>query len=116
MAPFDLAVIGQGLAFAEALPQLRAALEGRGVAVVRAQPGAGKTTLAPPAVADLLAGRQGPRRVVVTGPRRVVVQAAARRLASLTGTSVGDLVGCGVDVGAGGGVYSSRPSGASPST
>ncbi|AXH97191.1 ATP-dependent helicase HrpB [Ornithinimicrobium avium] len=93
MAPFDLAVIGRGLPFAEALPQLRQALEARGVAVVRAQPGAGKTTLAPPAAADLLAGRRGPRRVVVTGPRRVVVRAAARRLASLTGTSVGDLVG-----------------------
>ncbi|RIK14519.1 MAG: ATP-dependent helicase HrpB, partial [Acidobacteria bacterium] len=92
-ARFDLGTVGRGLPFAEALPQLRAALEGRGVAVVRARPGAGKTTLVPPAVADLLAGRGGPRRVVVTGPRRVVVQAAARRLAALTGTRVGGLVG-----------------------
>lgn len=91
--PFDLGAVGRGLPFAEALPQLRAALEARGVAVVRARPGAGKTTLVPPAVADLLAGRDGPRRVVVTGPRRVVVQAAARRLAALTGTRVGGLVG-----------------------
>ncbi len=96
MAPFDLAVIGRGLPFADALPRLRAALEGRGAAVVRARPGAGKTTLVPPAVAELLGEREGARRVVVTGPRRVVVQAAARRLAALTGTSVGGLVGSSV--------------------
>ncbi len=62
--------------------------------VVQARPGAGKTTLVPPAVAGSLAARgPGPRRVVVTGPRRVLVQAAARRLAALTGTEVGGLVG-----------------------
>lgn len=90
----DLARIGRGLPFAEALADLRGVLVDRGVAVVRAHPGAGKTTLAPPAVARLLAERDGgPRRVVVTGPRRVLVQAAARRLAALTGTSVGGVVG-----------------------
>lgn len=91
---FDLARIGRGLPFAEVLEDVRVALEARGAVVVQARPGAGKTTLAPPAVAALLAGRgTGPGRVVVTGPRRVLVQAAARRLASLTGTSVGGLVG-----------------------
>ncbi|MFK5647583.1 ATP-dependent helicase HrpB [Ornithinimicrobium sp. LYQ121] len=93
-AGFDLEVVGRGLPFADALPDLRRALAARGVAVVRAEPGAGKTTLVPPLVATVLADRgAGPGRVVVTGPRRVTVRAAARRLASLTGTAEGGLVG-----------------------
>lgn len=88
MTGFDLDRIGEGLPFADALPDLRAAVATRGLAVVQAPPGSGKTTLAPPLVADLVAGR-----VVVTGPRRVAVRAAAHRLAQLTGGRVGDLVG-----------------------
>ncbi|WP_368735044.1 DEAD/DEAH box helicase, partial [Raoultella terrigena] len=88
MPPFDSAVLGEGLPFAEALDDLRAAVTDRGVAVVQAPPGSGKTTLAPPLVADCVPGR-----VVVTGPRRVAVRAAAHRLAHLTGTGVGELVG-----------------------
>ena len=84
----DLTVIGAGLPFAEALPRLREAVTGRGVAVVQAPPGSGKTTLAPSLVAECVAGR-----VVVTGPRRVTVRSAARRLAHLTGTRVGEVVG-----------------------
>ena len=84
----DLTAIGEGLPFAEALPQLRAAVTDRGVAVVQAPPGSGKTTLAPPLVAACVSGR-----VVVTGPRRVTVRSAARRLAHLTGTTLGDLIG-----------------------
>ncbi|MDN5717587.1 MAG: DEAD/DEAH box helicase, partial [Janibacter sp.] len=85
---FDLTAIGEGLPFAEALPQLREAIAARGVAVVQAPPGSGKTTLAPPLVASHVDGR-----VVVTGPRRVTVRAAARRLAQLTGTPLGELAG-----------------------
>ena len=88
MPSFDLAAIGEGLPFAEALDDLRAAVTGRGVAVVQAPPGSGKTTLAPPLVATCVPGR-----VVVTGPRRVAVRAAAHRLAHLTATAVGELVG-----------------------
>lgn len=88
MTDLDLRAIGEGLPFAETLDDLRAAVTTRGVAVVQAPPGSGKTTLAPPLVADCVDGR-----VVVTGPRRVTVRAAARRLAHLTGTQVGDLVG-----------------------
>ncbi|WP_068252854.1 ATP-dependent helicase HrpB [Janibacter corallicola] len=88
MSDVDPARIGAGLPFAEALADLRAAVEGRGVAVVQAPPGSGKTTLAPPLLADVVEGR-----VVVTGPRRVAVRSAARRLARLTGTDLGDLAG-----------------------
>ncbi|MGO1165181.1 MAG: ATP-dependent helicase HrpB [Janibacter sp.] len=88
MPPLDLTAIGAGLPFADALSDLRAALTDRGVAVVQAPPGSGKTTLAPPLVATEVSGR-----VVVTGPRRVTVRSAAHRLAHLTGTRIGDLVG-----------------------
>lgn len=79
--PPDLPVAG-GLA------ALVAALGQRGVAVVQAPPGTGKTTLVPPAVAVM-----GPGRVVVTQPRRIAARAAARRLASLLGEPVGETVG-----------------------
>lgn len=85
---FDLARIGAGLPFAEALEPLADAVGAGGVAVVQAPPGTGKTTLLPPALSDVVEGR-----VVVTGPRRIVVRAAARRLAKLDGSQVGDRVG-----------------------
>ncbi|MDO9495713.1 MAG: hypothetical protein Q7J48_08440, partial [Nocardioides sp.] len=58
-APPDLPV-------AAGLPGLFTALRARGVAVVQAPPGTGKTSLVPPAVAALTEGR-----VVVTQPRRI---------------------------------------------
>lgn len=79
---------GCNLPFAAAADALRAAVLGRGVAVVEAPPGTGKTTLAPAVVAGCVEGK-----VVVTQPRRVAARAAARRLASLTGTEVGELAG-----------------------
>jgi ATP-dependent helicase HrpB len=70
------------------LPALVEALRTRGVAVVQAPPGTGKTTLVPPAVAEVVAGR-----VVVTQPSRIAARAAARRLAHLLGEPVGETVG-----------------------
>ncbi len=84
----DLDAIGEGLPFAEVLGELRSAVASRGVAVVQAPPGSGKTTLAPPLLAECVDGR-----VVVTGPRRVTVRSAAHRIAHLTGTQVGEIVG-----------------------
>ena len=80
-APPDLPVIA-GLA------PLVEALRTRGVAVVQAPPGTGKTTLVPPAVAGVVAGR-----VVVTQPSRIAARAAARRLAHLLGEPIGETVG-----------------------
>ncbi|WP_313406425.1 ATP-dependent helicase HrpB [Aeromicrobium sp.] len=80
-APPDLPVTA-GLA------ALDEALRTRGVAVVHAPPGTGKTTLVPPAVANLVPGR-----VVVTQPSRIAARAAARRLAHLLGEQVGETVG-----------------------
>ncbi|WP_298460639.1 ATP-dependent helicase HrpB [uncultured Cellulomonas sp.] len=71
-----------------ALPRLVGAVAERGTAVLLAPPGAGKTTLVPPALAAEIDGR-----VVVTQPRRLAVRAAARRLAALLGEPVGATVG-----------------------
>ena len=94
---FDLGAIGAGLAFAESLGALAAALHAGGAgasAVVQAPPGTGKTTLVPPLLANIAAGGRGRRpRIVVTQPRRVAARAAARRLAALDGTRLGDRVG-----------------------
>ncbi|CAN5437035.1 ATP-dependent helicase HrpB [soil metagenome] len=80
-APPDLPVLA-------GLPALAAAVGSRGLAVVQAPPGTGKTTMVPPALSTLVEGR-----VVVTQPRRIAVRAAARRLAQLLGEPVGASVG-----------------------
>ncbi|WP_327356862.1 ATP-dependent RNA helicase [Streptomyces sp. NBC_01304] len=75
-----------------AVPALRSALDERGVAVLCAPPGTGKTTLVPLVLAGLVGG--GPaRRVVVAEPRRIAARAAARRMAWLLGEQVGESVG-----------------------
>ncbi|WP_299536305.1 ATP-dependent helicase HrpB [uncultured Streptomyces sp.] len=75
-----------------AVPALRRALDGRGVAVLCAPPGTGKTTLVPLELAGLTGG--GPvRRVLVAEPRRIAARAAARRMAWLLGEQPGGSVG-----------------------
>ena len=105
-APFDLAAVGAGLAFAASLGELAGALQAGGpggTAVVQAPPGTGKTTLVPPLLANLASaavagdagsaqGGKGPR-IVVTQPRRVAARSAARRLAALDGSRLGDRIG-----------------------
>ncbi|MBD8059527.1 ATP-dependent helicase HrpB [Cellulomonas sp. JH27-2] len=70
------------------LGEIADAVRSRGVVVVQAPPGTGKTTLVPPAVAACVTGR-----VIVTQPRRIAARAAARRLAHLLGQPVGQTVG-----------------------
>ncbi|MFG3527795.1 ATP-dependent helicase HrpB [Streptomyces sp. NPDC047917] len=75
-----------------AVPDLERALDERGVAVLCAPPGTGKTTLVPLVLAGLTGG--GPvRRVVVAEPRRIAARAAARRMAWLIGERAGGRVG-----------------------
>ncbi len=62
------------------LPDVIAALRRGPAVVVRAPPGAGKTTRVPPALLD--AGIAGSGRILVLEPRRVAARAAARRMAS----------------------------------
>lgn len=73
------------------LPEVLAALTARGLAVLQAPPGAGKTTRVPPALlcAPWLAGR----KIVLLEPRRIAARAAARRMAEERGEPVGETIG-----------------------
>lgn len=73
------------------LADLRAALVARGLAVLEAPPGAGKTTLVP--LALLNEPWLGDGRIVMLEPRRLAARAAASRMAALLGEDVGDTVG-----------------------
>ena len=72
------------------LPQIAAALEARGIAVLSAPPGAGKTTLVP---LSLLEEAWCTGRIILLEPRRLAARAAAGRMAALLGEDVGKAVG-----------------------
>lgn len=72
------------------LPQLAEALASRGVAVLQAPPGAGKTTLVP---LDLLARGIVQGRILMLEPRRLAARASAERMAETLGEPVGRTVG-----------------------
>lgn len=73
------------------LEPLKAALATGNVAVLAAPPGAGKTTVVPPALLDE-AWLEG-RRILVLEPRRLAARAAAERMAATLGEAIGDTVG-----------------------
>ncbi|MDE2200481.1 MAG: ATP-dependent helicase HrpB [Rhodospirillales bacterium] len=73
------------------LPALRAALAAGRNAVLIAPPGAGKTTLVPPALLD--ESWLGGQRIVMLEPRRLATRAAAARMAALRGEQVGQVIG-----------------------
>lgn len=72
------------------LPDLLAALQGQGAAVLIAPPGAGKTTAVAPALLD-----QGwcTGQVILLSPRRVAARAAAERMAETLGEQAGETIG-----------------------
>ena len=78
------------LPITDILPDLRAAMAARGIAVLQAPPGAGKTTLVP---LDLLASGLITGRIVMLEPRRLAARAAAERMAETLGEAVGQTVG-----------------------
>jgi ATP-dependent helicase HrpB len=75
----------------DAIGGLRVALADRGVAVLVAPPGAGKTTLVPLRLVD--EDWLGGQRIVMLEPRRLAARAAAHRLADLLGEPIGRRVG-----------------------
>lgn len=75
----------------EVLPQVLAALDRTGAAVLVAAPGAGKTTRLP--LALLEAPWRGGGRILVLEPRRVAARAAAQQMSFLLGEQVGATVG-----------------------
>ncbi|WP_135449223.1 ATP-dependent helicase HrpB [Tabrizicola caldifontis] len=72
------------------LPDLANALATRGMAVLQAPPGAGKTTVVP---LDLLARGLVTGRMIMLEPRRLAARAAAERMAETLGERVGQTVG-----------------------
>lgn len=80
----------------EVLPRIVDALRSDGAVVLKAPPGAGKTTRVPPAM--LKAGfaelsNKRPGQIVLLQPRRVAARAAAARIAEEQGSEVGDEIG-----------------------
>ncbi len=83
--------IGNELPVSEAIPALENALVTKGMAVLVAPPGAGKTTLVP--LRLLAAPWRGDGTIILLEPRRLAARAAARRMAFLMGEEVGQTVG-----------------------
>ena len=77
----------------EKLPEIVAAFRQKGVLFLSAEPGAGKSTLVPPAFLleepDWLAGK----KIIMLEPRRIAARATAGRMAQLLGCPVGGKVG-----------------------
>ncbi|HEX3972462.1 MAG TPA: ATP-dependent helicase HrpB [Stellaceae bacterium] len=89
--PRDLQEFTACLPIGAVLPELRAALDKAGAAVLEAPPGAGKTTLVPLALLDApwLKGQ----KILMLEPRRLATRAAARRMAAMLGEELGATVG-----------------------
>ncbi|MDA8745199.1 ATP-dependent helicase HrpB [Rubripirellula amarantea] len=81
----------KSLPVTDVLPQIIAGLREDKAIVLKAPPGAGKTTAVPPAIID--AGVAGQGKVLLIQPRRLAARAAASRLATMMSTSLGDRVG-----------------------
>lgn len=75
----------------EVLPELLEAVRDRGVCVLKAPAGAGKTTRVPPALLDHGFVPRG--QLLLLEPRRMAARSAARRIAQERGVSVGHEVG-----------------------
>ena len=80
-----------GLPIEAALPELVAAVERDGMAVLQAPPGAGKTTGVPVALWEAGVAEAG--RILMLEPRRLAARSAAERVAWLLSTEVGRGVG-----------------------
>jgi len=75
----------------QVIPDIRQALLAGSRLVLQAPPGAGKTTLVPPALLDQ--PWLGERKIIMLEPRRLAARNAAARIAYLLGEQVGDTVG-----------------------
>src|SRR5947208_5033976 len=75
----------------DVLSDVVGALKSSPAVVLRAPPGAGKTTRVPPAILD--AGLAGNGKIVVLQPRRVAARTSAARIASERGSKLGEEIG-----------------------
>ena len=90
-APLPTAIEASGLPILPLLPRIEGALASSGALVLQADPGAGKTTIVPPALlgAPFLAGSG----MLVLEPRRIAAVAAAARISDLLGERLGETAG-----------------------
>src|SRR4051812_45613177 len=75
----------------DVLSEVEGALKTSSAVVLKAPPGAGKTTRVPPAMLD--DGLAASGKILVLQPRRVAARASAARIASERGTRLGDEIG-----------------------
>lgn len=75
----------------EAIPELRSLLQAEQRGILVAEPGAGKSTLAPLRLLD--SPWLADQRILVLEPRRVAARSVAGRMAELLDVKVGDVVG-----------------------
>ena len=75
----------------DVLPELLAALAKSQAAVLTAEPGSGKTTIAPLALLDQ--SWLEDRKIIILEPRRLAARAAAARMSELVGDRVGGTIG-----------------------
>jgi ATP-dependent helicase HrpB len=73
------------------LPELLSALAKSSAAVLTAEPGSGKTTIAPLVLLDQ--PWLGGRKIIILEPRRLAARAAAARMSELVGDRVGGTIG-----------------------
>ena len=73
--------LNTGLPVEKVLPELEQQLNAHPSAVLCAAPGAGKSTLAPPALMD--SEFLGGRKILMLEPRRIAALGVARRIAAL---------------------------------
>ncbi len=73
------------------MPQLLDAVAAEHTVLLEAPPGAGKTTVVPPALLD--APWLGTQKILMLEPRRLAAKAAAQRMAQLRGEKVGETIG-----------------------
>jgi ATP-dependent helicase HrpB len=86
----------EDLPIAVHLPEIARRLLADGALVLAAEPGAGKTSLVPPVIAQALAAARrgsGAVKVLVMEPRRVAAVSAAARIAEVWGKRLGEDVG-----------------------
>ena len=81
----------ESLPVMEHLDGLLSALGKDQTVILKAPPGAGKTTMVPPAILD--SGVHGKNQILVVQPRRLAAIATAQRIAELRGTPLGDQIG-----------------------
>lgn len=79
-----------GLPIEAFLPEISQRLSARGILVLSAEPGAGKTSLVPLALAER---QEKGGKILVVEPRRVAAVSAAARMAELAGSAVGEQIG-----------------------